>query len=133
MSAQDKLLVRAAGEMAGQVPTALGRAPLGELAPSLPTLCLALAVANSSSHQCNKLMLIQLACDFVLAVLSQDSLCFNFPKPSSAFCCFLKPLPKYGNELWPMLATFAGVQILEQKGPKANAQEAGLSKLFCRH
>lgn len=56
MSAQEKLLVRAAGEMAGQVPTALGRAPPGELAPGLPTLSLALAVANSSSHQCNKLM-----------------------------------------------------------------------------
>lgn len=56
MSAQEKLLVRVAGEMAGQVPAALGRAPLGELAPGLPTLRLALAVANSSSHQCNKLM-----------------------------------------------------------------------------
>lgn len=48
--------MRAAGETAGQVPTALDGAPRGELAPGLPTLRLALAVANSSSHQCNKLM-----------------------------------------------------------------------------
>lgn len=48
--------MRAAGERAGQVPAALGRALLGELAPALPTLRLALAVANSSSHQRNKLM-----------------------------------------------------------------------------
>lgn len=44
------------GDLAGQVPTAPGRVRLGELAPALPTLCLALAVANSSSHQCNTLM-----------------------------------------------------------------------------
>lgn len=104
---------------------ALGRARLGEPAPALPTLCLALAVANSSSHQCNTLMFTTTCMWLCIGCVQSDLLCFNFPKPSSAFCCFLKPLPKYINELWPKPATFAGVQISEQKGPKSMLRRQG--------